>query len=395
MKQSEVYEVIEKLFSHIKSENYKGYDPYDALNSFIPYRIFGHKAQVLAIQLQLRNPVNLRPILGIKKEYSIKSLGIILHALSQLYLLKKDDSIRREMDYLFNLLSDKRIKNKEFSGSYWAVHYPIAWQTWERPRFDPSAVLACVVFEGIFEYYLATQSLPAKEILIDIGKFLKENIPVTETEYGKCYSYTARKKEIVYNANTYVAEVYSKLYYLTGTDFYRSEAIQCIDFTLHHQRNDGSWGYRLYPDGTEREQIDFHQGFIVNSLAEAIKYLRLDITNYTTALKKAYTFYMSKQFTESGKGLWRYPHMYPIDIHNQAVGVWIGSKYNSFAENENLKTKCDTILCWTMENMYNKRKGIFYYQKRRLFTNRIDYIRWNQAWMLLALVNNYKLHFDD
>ena len=230
---------------------------------------------------------------------------------------------------------------------------------------------------------------------ISLKIILEENIPVTETEYGKCYSYTARKKEIVYNANTYVAEVYSKLYYLTGTDFYRSEAIQCIDFTLHHQRNDGSWGYRLYPDGTEREQIDFHQGFIVNSLAEAIKYLRLDITNYTTALKKAYTFYMSKQFTESGKGLWRYPHMYPIDIHNQAVGVWIGSKYNSFAENENLKTKCDTILCWTMENMYNKRKGIFYYQKRRLFTNRIDYIRWNQAWMLLALVNNYKLHFDD
>lgn len=393
MKHSDLYEIIKKLVSHLKSEGYKGYDPYDALNSYIPYRWFGHMAQVAAVQLQLRNPVNLRPILGIKKEYSIKSLAIILHALSQLYSIRKEEWIRQEMDYLFNLLLDKRIVNDEFSGSFWAVHYPIAWKTWERPRFDPSAVLACVVFEGVFEYYQVTNSDVAKNLLIDIGKFLLENIPVTENEFGKCYSYTARKKEIVYNANTYVAEVFAKLYSLTGKDNYYSEALACIDFTIHYQREDGSWGYRLFlENGSEREQIDFHQGFIVNSLGESMKYLGIENKTYNEALKRAYDFYLSKLFTKEGIGLWRYPHLYPIDIHNQAVGIWIGAKYNALSANDNMRVKSDVILNWTLAKMYNKKKGIFYYQKRRLFVNRIDYIRWNQAWMLLALVHNYKLH---
>jgi hypothetical protein len=30
-------------------------------------------------------------------------------------------------------------------------------------------------------------------------------------------------------------------------------------------------------------------------------------------------------------------------------------------------------------------RGHFYFQKRRLFTNRIAYMRWSQAWMLKAL----------
>jgi len=29
--------------------------------------------------------------------------------------------------------------------------------------------------------------------------------------------------------------------------------------------------------------------------------------------------------------------------------------------------------------------GYFYYQKHKYFTNKISYIRWGQAWMMLAL----------
>lgn len=386
--------IIDRLILHLKLENYKGYDPYDALNSYVPYRLLGHKIQVLAIQIQLRNPINLRPILGIKKDYSVKSLGLILQALSQYYQINRREDVLTEMNKLFDLLLEKRIKNQSFSGSYWAVHYPIAWKTWERPKFDPSAVLACVVFEGVFEYYKATNSSKAKDLLIDIGVFLLNNIPITENEFGKCYSYTARKKEIVYNANMYVAESLSKLFYLTKEERYKNEALKCIDFDIHYQRHNGCWGYRLYPEtGKEREQIDFHQGFIINSLGESLKYLGIKDKYYESALKKAFNFYLHEQFTDDGRGYWRLPSLYPIDIHNQAVGIWIGSKYN-YLSDDTIKHKVEAIVEWTLKHMYNKKKGYFYYQKRRLFINKIDYIRWNQAWMLLGLVNNYVMHYD-
>lgn len=388
----DIDDIIKRLILHLKAEEYKGYDPYDALNSFIPYKFFGHKAQVIAIQLQLRNPINLRKFIGIKKEYSIKSIGLLLHALSIYYTLKKEDWILHEMEVLFHILVNNRIKNQEFSGCYWAVHYPIAWSSWERPKFDPSAVLACVVFEGIFEYYRITKSDEAKNLLYGIGEFLKNNIPITTNEYGKCYSYTARKKEVVYNANMYVAEVFSKLYYLTRDSFYKDEALACINFDLHYQRKNGSWGYRLFLDtGKEREQIDFHQGFIINSLAESIKYIDMaDDKNILKALKKAYEFYLHTQFLDDGKGYWRYPYLYPIDIHNQAVGIWIGAKYGKSLSSRGNDEASTRILRWTLNHLYDNKRGYFYYQKRKLFTNRIDYIRWNQSWMLLGLVSYLK-----
>ena len=57
-----------KLESYIESESHKGYDPYDTLNSCIPFHFFGKWPGIFATQLQKRNPINIRPILGIKKE---------------------------------------------------------------------------------------------------------------------------------------------------------------------------------------------------------------------------------------------------------------------------------------------------------------------------------------
>ena len=37
-----------------------------------------------------------------------------------------------------------------------------------------------------------------------------------------------------------------------------------------------------------------------------------------------------------------------------------------------------------MENMRD-REGYFYYQVQPFYKNRISYMRWSQAWMLLAL----------
>jgi len=39
--------------------------------------------------------------------------------------------------------------------------------------------------------------------------------------------------------------------------------------------------------------------------------------------------------------------------------------------------------------MWSK-KGYFYYQKHRFYTNKISYMRWSQAWMLLAISRNLR-----
>ena len=43
-------EVFIRLIDYIEHENYKGYDPYDYLNSWIPFRWFGKMVQAIVVQ---------------------------------------------------------------------------------------------------------------------------------------------------------------------------------------------------------------------------------------------------------------------------------------------------------------------------------------------------------
>ena len=44
----------------------------------------------------------------------------------------------------------------------------------------------------------------------------------------------------------------------------------------------------------------------------------------------------------------------------------------------------ETVLDWAMKHMWDER-GFFYYRVLRFGTIRTSYMRWSQAWMLLAL----------
>ena len=68
---------FKKLEDYIIRENYKGYDPYDTLTSYIPFKILGKWPSAIATQIQKRNPVNIRPLLGIRKGINPKAFGLI------------------------------------------------------------------------------------------------------------------------------------------------------------------------------------------------------------------------------------------------------------------------------------------------------------------------------
>jgi hypothetical protein len=44
----------------------------------------------------------------------------------------------------------------------------------------------------------------------------------------------------------------------------------------------------------------------------------------------------------------------------------------------------EQIATWTIENLRSPH-GYFYYQRKRFYTNRIEYMRWSQAWMSYGL----------
>jgi hypothetical protein len=88
------------------------------------------------------------------------------------------------------------------------------------------------------------------------------------------------------------------------------------------------------------------------------------------------------QFFDSGQSLWRLPRQWPTDIHSQSQGIITFSKLKDL--DRNYLPFAKKIAAWTITHMQDK-KGYFYFRKYPWFTNRIPYMRWGQAWMMLAL----------
>ncbi len=374
---------LKKLLRYSEEQNFLGYDPYDILNSKINFKVFGKWAPVIAIQISKRNPVNIRPILGIKKEYNPKGLGLLLNAYSVLYKKTGEARYLEKADFLFEWL--KNNYSKGYSGYAWGYNFDWASPGSYHTKYIPSVVVTSFVVDGIFEYYRATDKKEAGEIISSAARYINIDIPVIELEEGISFSYTHLSKGCCYNASLLAAEVLAKTDFIEGTNTNRELIEKAVKFVLSRQKSDGSWYYSYDPKKkTERKQIDFHQGFILVSLYNIRNLSDVLKDEINKALYRGLDFYKNNQFSPDGRSLWRLPNIWPVDIHNQSQGIITFSKLNEF--NPEYKDFASTIARWTINNMQSK-KGYFYYKKNCFFTNKISYMRWNQAWMMLALAD--------
>lgn len=371
---------LDKLRLYIEHENYKGYDPYDTLNSPFKFKYFGKLIPVLALQFQKRNPINSRPLLGVKKEHNPKALGLFLYSYSKLQKAFPEKDYSKQIDFLFNTL--KNCDSKGYSGYCWGYNFDWASSGKYINAYSPNIVVTAFIAKGIFEYYQLTKNPEALEILESISSFILKDLPITETRDGICFSYTTLGVDNCYNASLLAATILAQLYFITKKEEFKNYAIKAVDFVVAKQHTDGHWNYSINDAGKERVQIDFHQGYIIDCIDDVMKYCSIKNDKYTAAIKKGTDYYHQEQFFESGQSKWRLPKIYPVEIHNQSQGIITLARMSKL--NRNYLNFSETIANWTIDNMQDP-KGFFYYRKLKTYTNKIPFMRWSQAWMFVAL----------
>jgi hypothetical protein len=111
--------------------------------------------------------------------------------------------------------------------------------------------------------------------------------------------------------------------------------------------------------------------------------------NVKESIQKGINFYVKNLFLDESIPKWSPNNVYPIDIHGCAQTIITLAKHSKISKQRlNMIRK---VAFWTIKNMQDE-KGFFYY---RIYRGRIDktpYIRWGQAWMLLALSGLYKTY---
>jgi len=281
------------------------------------------------------------------------------------------------------------LKNKSLKGHYpdhcWGDYfeYQSAKSALKSNTTNTPDIINTVVCALAFlEHYKITGSKESLEIATSSKNFIVDTLYVSND--GKTffkYTPTSEPGRITYNASTHGAMFLSRINKYVKDKKNSEIAIKVMDYVISKQKPNGVW-YYSEANGKEVMQIDFHQGFILDDLYDFIKYTKPVNDRYMKALLKGAEFYRNEQFLPDGKAKWRWPRENPIDIHNQAQGI---ITFSRLSEIEPMHLDfAKKIAFWTIENMQGW-AGEFYYQNWRFFTNKIPYMRWGQAWMMLAL----------
>jgi rhamnogalacturonyl hydrolase YesR len=381
-----VHESFRKLADYCEKENYKGYDPYDGLNSSlfrsIPFLSKNRLARLTWIQAFKRSPFNLRQLTGVKKDYNPKALGLFLSGFCNLYRLSEEDRYLEKIGFF----SEKIIKvsNQSWSGSCWGYNFDWQARAFFQPAYTPTVVATTFVGCSLLDAYEITGNTKLLDVARSSCDFIIKDLNRTYDNKGNfAFSYSPLDRSVVYNASLLGSRLLARVYGITKEDELKTLACKSVKFCCDRQNEDGSWSYGQLPF---HKWIDnFHTGYNLECIADYIKYT--GDSSFSQNLEKGFDYYLRNFFTPEGIAAYYNNSLYPVDTHSVAQLVVTVSKTSGLNNHNDLVGR---VLNWTIDNMQSD-KGYFYYQVNRFFSSRIPYMRWAQAWMFYGM-STWLLH---
>ncbi|MBK7391827.1 MAG: aspartate-semialdehyde dehydrogenase [Chloracidobacterium sp.] len=377
----------DRLFAYCKREDFAGYDPFDGLNSVL-FQITPLKhvrlARLALLQAVKRSPVNLRPILGVKKGVNPK--GLALFALAELsrYRATNDAAYAATAKDLLERLMNIAIRGIAVDGqSTLAFGYNFNWQSrnFYAPLGTPAIVPTAFAQQALLEAYAAfgdEQFLKAAE---EICSFILTGLNRSvETTDEICFSYTPLDRTEIYNASLLAGECLARIGALTQNAEYLGIAAKTARFVIRRQREDGAW---TYGGNNIQAWVDnFHTAFILQSLQRILDCVPGVENETKPAIKRGTEYWLKNFFLDDGTPKYYDKSVYPVDIHSAAAAIAALSELSS-GDNKMLDL-AQKVAEWTLGNLCDP-TGFFYYQRRQSGMVKTPFIRWGQAWMAYAL----------
>lgn len=371
---------FQKLEQFCEQEGYKGWDPFDGLNSQVfqnlPFINQNKFFRLAWLQFFKRNPINLRSLALVPKDYNNKGLGLFLTTYCNLYDLVPKEAYKAKIIFFADLL----IGNISigYSGACWGYNFDWQARAFFQPKFTPTVVATSFIVEALLKAYEITKNNNYLDTAISSSEFVLKDLNRTYDEKGNfSFSYSPQDQSQVYNASLLGARLLSSVYRYKKEESLIQEAEKAIQYVCNRQQNDGSWAYGNASFHSWKDS--FHTGFNLECISDFQKYTRKN--KYDLILKNGLEYYINNFFEEDGLPKYYNNNAYPVDIHSSSQLVVTLFKLNRHQEYENL---INSVLDWTINNMQQK-NGAFAYQKNKIYTNQILYMRWTQAWMLYAL----------
>lgn len=380
------------LKKYCEEEQFKGWDPFDGLNSKVLQKLLPLKnsaiLRLLVIQGFKRCPWNLRPLFRVPKEYNAKGIGLFLQGYCNLYrLLEQKPSLVNELGPKESVLSRIHefskllisLRSKGYHGSCWGYNFD--WQSRRLflfPAYCPTVVATNFCATALMDAYEVIGNKEYLDVALDSANFILNDLHLDEYESEKMISYSPlHGNDLVSNASLLGSKVLAYCYKYTGNEKYLEVARSSVKACCKGQREDGAWTYSQIPP---KLWVDsFHTGYNLDGLIAYEE--QTGDKDYHENIERGFDYYIKHFFNEDGSPKYYDNQQYPIDIHCPGQLLVTLHRLHKFDEYSELAEK---VLSWTITNMQDK-KGYFYYQLKKGISSKIPYMRWSNAFMFYAI----------
>ena len=264
-----VRSAVERAERFVLAEDYRGYDPYDALTSPV-FRVIRSRPRIVrrgAQQVLRRLPVNVRPLLGIRKGRNPVTLGLGLQAWALLATAMPAERERyaAESARLVGQLRD--VASPGWSGACWG--YDFDWETRDATvrAFTPTVVATGFVTNALFTAHERLGTDGALALCESACVFVTRDLHRTPGADGSfCWSYSPVDRGRVLNATAKGSRLLAQVGAEAGRPELFDDARRSLRFVVEHQRADGSWPYAI--DDPRSWADNFHTAYVLDALAE-------------------------------------------------------------------------------------------------------------------------------
>ena len=371
------------LFAYCEREDFAGYDPFDGLNSIL-FQLTPLKhvrvARLAWLQAVKRSPMNLRPLLRVKKGVNPK--GLALFALAELsrYRATKDETHAANAKSLIERLMESAIRGTTPDGKpTLAFGYNFDWQSrnFYAPLGTPAIVPTAFAQQALLEAYEALGGEYFLNAANEICSFILTGLNRSgETDDEVCFSYTPLDRTEIYNASLLAGECLARVGVLTQNAEYLDIAAKTARFVIRRQRSDGAWAYG--GNDIQAWVDNFHTAYILQSLQRISNCIPDTKNEAHAAIVRGTRYWLDNFFLDGGTPKYYDKSVYPVDIHSSAAAIAALSELSS--RNKEMLELAQQVAEWTLCNLCDP-AGFFYYQRRQSGMVKTPFMRWGQAWM--------------
>lgn len=360
----------------VQQNAYAGQDPFDSLNSHFFTAFPQLKKGFFGLawtQLNKRSIINMRPLLGVPKKRNPKGIALFILGLLEDYQRTQEQHYLTEAISLADWLLTQQSDASLWQHACWGYHFDWNARAFYVPKGKPNVITTIYVAQALFALSEVTGDEEYREPALDAAHFIVKTL-YCEYDGRQFFAYIPGETAFVHNASLWGAAWVGFVANITDNEDYKLLALKVARQSVSEQASDGSWVYGA------RHHHQFIDGFHTGYNLEALTLLRTSLatTEFDNAIELGLNYYKEHLFEDDGTAKYYHNDRYPLDMHCVSQAIFTLLKVGGTSEDIKLAEK---IINKSIDTLFMPKQKRFVYQKNKYFTNKVNYVRWTQAWV--------------